>query len=68
MNQITEDKSKANNHRNDENIRRIIFIGESEIVNINIARGIPNARKTQPKNSATVMIAANHLILSQILY
>lgn len=41
---------------------KIILMGESEIVNINIASGIPNAKNAQPKNSATVIIAYFPLI------
>lgn len=57
MNQMNEEISKARSHKNDENISRMILIGESEIVKINIASGVPKARKAQPKNSATVMVA-----------
>lgn len=58
MNQITDEANKANSHKNELNINRIILIGESEIVKINIASGSPKAKKAQPKNSATVMIQA----------
>lgn len=55
---MNEDISKARSHKNDENIKRMILIGESAIVKTNIARGAPKARKAQPKNSATVIIVA----------
>lgn len=67
MNHTKDDTNNAKSHRNELKISRIILIGESEIVKINIARGIPKAKNAQPKNSATVMIAANHSIYSQEL-
>lgn len=57
-NHMNDEINKAKSHKNDENISRMIFIGESEIVKINIASGIPKARKAQPKNSATVILTA----------
>lgn len=56
MNHMNDEISKARSHKNDEKISRMIFIGESEIVKINIANGVPKAKKAQPKNSATVII------------
>lgn len=53
---MNEEISKANNHINDENINRIILIGESLIVKQNMANGVPKARKAHPKNSATVIL------------
>lgn len=58
INHIIEDDNKARSHKNDEKMNKIILIGLSEIVNINIARGAPNARKAQPKNSATVIFSS----------
>lgn len=57
-NQMNEEINSANSQRNDEKISKMILMGESEIVKINIASGIPKARKAQPKNSATVMLVA----------
>lgn len=59
INHIKDEINKARSHKNEEKISRMIFIGESEIVKINIASGHPNARKAQPKNSATVIVVAN---------
>lgn len=42
---------------------RIILMGESAIVKINKASGIPKARKAQPKNSATVIVIATLSVL-----
>lgn len=58
INHIIEDANKASSHKNDEKMNKIILIGLSEIVKINIARGAPNARKAQPKNSATVILSS----------
>ena len=56
INHMNEEISKANNHINDENINKIILIGESLIVKQNMANGVPKARKAHPKNSATVIL------------
>lgn len=56
MNHINEELRRAKSHRNDENMSRIILMGESEIVKMNIAKGAPKARKAQPKNSTTVIL------------
>jgi hypothetical protein len=58
---MNDDMSSARSHKNDENMSRIIFMGESAIVKINIAKGAPKARKAQPKNSATVIVTAKTL-------
>lgn len=58
---MNDEIKRANSHTNEENISKIIFIGESDIVRQNIASGAPNARKAHPKNSATVMISVKYL-------
>lgn len=55
INHINEEISSASSHKNDENINKIILIGESLIVKQNIASGVPKARNAHPKNSATVI-------------
>lgn len=62
MNHTNDESNKAKSHRNELKINRMILIGESEMVKINIARGVPKARKAQPKNSATAMIAVIYSI------
>lgn len=59
---MNEEINKANSHKNELNIKRIILIAESEIVKINKAKGNPNAKKAQPKNSATVMVSSYHSV------
>lgn len=60
INHMNEESNKARSHKNDENIKRIILIGLSEIVKINIASGAPKARNAQPKNSATVIVTTQN--------
>jgi hypothetical protein len=59
---MTDEASNATSQRNELNIRRMILMGESEIVKMKRARGIPNAKKAQPKNSAIVIVSAYHSI------
>lgn len=58
---MNEETNNARSHKKDENMSKIIFIGESAIVKQNIASGIPNERKAQPKNSATVILNSKSL-------
>lgn len=60
-NHTNDEINKARSHKNDEKMSRMILMGESAIVNINIARGAPKAKKAQPKNSATVIVATSTL-------
>lgn len=64
-NHMNDELSRANSHKNDEKISRIILIGLSEIVNINNASGVPKARKAQPKNSANVIATARYFLQSR---
>lgn len=57
MNHILDDKSSDNSHRNDANTSKMTFIDESQIVKQKSAEGNPKEIKTQPKNSATVIVA-----------
>lgn len=62
MNHMNDEINNARSHKNEENISKIVFIAESEMVKMNIASGAPKARKAQPKNSATVIVTAGHTI------
>lgn len=65
MNHTKEETNRARSHKNDENMRRMIFMGESAIVKQNIASGVPKARNAQPKNSATVIFLVSYQVLKR---
>ena len=55
MNHKSDDNKNDSSQKKALAIRIIILIGSLTIVKVNIARGGPNARNVQPKNSIIVI-------------
>lgn len=53
---MVEEINIETSQKNDAPIKIIIRMGSWAIVNVNIARGGPKAKKAHPKNSAIVIL------------